>query len=168
VGRLRPGNDLSLGPAGEAAIFDREVSAEAMTSIASGVGRKIRVLLADDHAVLRAGLASLLNDEPDIEVVGEACDGQMALELAAELLPDVILMDVTMPRLSGIDATRWIVAQWPQISIIGLSMHDQESMALAMRKAGAKAYLSKDGRGEALIDAVRAQRRQSAHEAAQG
>ncbi len=137
--------------------------AEVMTSVAGGVRRKIRVLLADDHAVLRAGMTSSLNDEPDIEVVGEACDGQMAIELAVDLQPDVILMDVTMPRLNGIDATRRIVSQLPEVWIIGLSMHDQESMALAMYKAGAKAYLTKDGRSEALIDAIRAQRLQSPH-----
>ena len=120
------------------AILDGEVSAKVMTSIAGRVGRKIRVLLADDHAVLRAGITSLLNDEPDIEVVGEACDGQMAVELAADLQPDVILMDVTMPRLNGIEATRRIMAQLPHARIIGLSMHEQESMALAMRNAARK------------------------------
>jgi DNA-binding NarL/FixJ family response regulator len=153
----------SLGPGGETATLDLEVSAEMMTSLAGGVGQKIRVLLADDHAVLRAGMTSLLNDEPDIEVVGEACDGQMAVELAVDLQPDVILMDMTMPRLNGIEATRRIIAQLPHVRIIGLSMHEHESVAVAMRKAGAKAYLTKDGHSEALIDAIRAQRLQSPH-----
>ena len=156
----RPGavQDLPFASGGETAAVDREAGTEVMSSIANDVKRKIRVLLVDDHAVLRAGMASLLNEEPDIEVVGEAWDGQMAVELAVELQPDVILMDVTMPRLNGIEATRRIVARLPQTWIIGLSMHDQESMALAMRTAGAKAYLSKDGRCETLIAAIRAQR----------
>jgi CheY-like chemotaxis protein len=118
--------------------------------------RKIRVLLADDHALLRAGLAGLLADEPDIEVVGQAGDGQAALELAVEVIPDVILMDVTMPRLNGIEATRRIAAILPQVRIIGLSMHDQDAMSAAMRKAGAAAYLSKDGRSETLLETIRA------------
>ncbi len=163
---LDPVDGASRGPGGETATLDLEVGAEMMTSMAGGVGQKIRVLLADDHAVLRAGMTSLLNDEPDIEVIGEACDGQMAVELAADLQPDVILMDVTMPRLNGIEATRQIMAQLPRVRIIGLSMHEQESMAVAMRRAGAKAYLTKDGRSEALIDAIRAQRLQSLHETA--
>jgi DNA-binding NarL/FixJ family response regulator len=129
-----------------------------MTESVGGVGQKIRVLLADDHAVLRAGMASLLNDELDIEVVGEACDGQMAVELALDLQPDVILMDVTMPRLNGVEATRRIMAKLPQARIIGLSMHDQASMDMAMRRAGARAYLTKDGQCESLIEAIRAQR----------
>ena len=140
------------------ATLDLDVTVNEMTSIAGGAGRKIRVLLADDHAVLRAGMTSLLNDEPDIEVVGEACDGQMAVELALDLQPDVILMDVTMPRLNGIEATRRIIARLPYARIIGLSMHEQESMGAAMRNAGAKAYLTKDGRCETLMEAIRAQR----------
>ncbi len=140
------------------ATLDRKVGAKVMTSTAGGVGQKIRVLLADDHALLRAGMTSLLSDEPDIEVVGEACDGQTAVELALDLQPDVILMDVTMPRLNGIEATRRIIARLPHARIIGLSMHEQESMAVAMRKAGANAYLSKDGRCERLMEAIRAQR----------
>ena len=138
--------------------LDLDVTVNEMTSIAGGAERKIRVLLADDHAVLRAGMTSLLNDEPDIEVVGEACDGQMAVELALDLQPDVILMDVTMPRLNGIEATRRIIARLPYARIIGLSMHEQESMGAAMRNAGAKAYLTKDGRCETLMEAIRAQR----------
>jgi CheY-like chemotaxis protein len=151
----------SLGPGGQTAILDLKASAEVVNNLVGGVRQKIRVLLADDHAVLRAGMTSLLNEEPDIEVVGEASDGQMAIELAVELQPDVILMDVTMPRLNGVEATRQIVARMPEMWIIGLSMHEQVSMALAMRKAGAKAYLTKDGRSEAMVDAIRAQRLQS-------
>jgi len=162
---LDPVDGSSLEPGGETVVLDREVRAEVKTSVTNGARQKIRVLVADDHAVLRAGMASLLNDEPDIEVVGEACDGQMAIELALDLQPDVILMDVTMPRLNGIDATRRIMAQLPRAWIIGLSMHEQESMAVAMRRAGAKAYLTKDGSSDALIDAIHAQRLQSPPEA---
>jgi CheY-like chemotaxis protein len=163
--RVDPLDGSSMGPGVETATLDGEVRVEMMTSMAGDVGQKIRVLLADDHAVLRAGMTSLLNDEPDIEVVGEAWDGQMAVELAVDLQPDVILMDVTMPRLNGIEATRRIMAQLPRVRIIGLSMHEQESMAVAMRRAGAKAYLTKDGRCETLIDAIRAQGLQSPHTA---
>jgi len=106
---------------------------------------KIRVLVTDDHALVREGLASLLLPEPDIEVIGEACDGQEAVELALELLPDVILMDITMPRLDGIQATQKIKAQLPEVCVIGLSMYERDDMALAMADAGAAAYLSKAG-----------------------
>jgi CheY-like chemotaxis protein len=150
--------DLSFGSPGEGAAVDPEVGTEATGSIAVGTRHKIRVLLVDDHAVLRAGMASLLSEEPDMEVVGEAGDGQTAVELAVELQPEVILMDVTMPRLNGIEATRRIVALLPQTWIIGLSMHDQENMAQAMRKAGARAYLSKDGQCETLLAAIRDRR----------
>jgi CheY-like chemotaxis protein len=118
--------------------------------------RRTRILLVDDHAILRAGLGGLLREEPDLEVIGEAADGEAAVELAKATRPDVILMDVTMPRLNGIEATRQITGLLPQVRVIGLSMHDHDSMALAMRKAGASAYLSKDGRSEVLIATIRA------------
>ena len=117
--------------------------------------RRIRVLLADDHEIVREGLASLLTDEPDIEVVGQASDGQEAVELAGEIRPDVVLMDVTMPRLDGIEATRQIKNQMPEIRVIGLSMHEKEDLAAAMREAGASAYLSKNGCCETLIGTIR-------------
>lgn len=116
---------------------------------------KIRVLLADDHQILREGLASLLADEPDMEVVGEAGDGQEAIELARSTDPDVILMDVTMPGVDGIQATRQITSERSTVRVIGLSMHEEEDMAKAMRAAGATAYLSKGGPSEALIAAIR-------------
>lgn len=116
---------------------------------------RIRVLLADDHQILREGLASLLADEPDMEVVGEAGDGQEAIELARSTAPDVILMDVTMPGVDGIQATRQITSEISNVRVIGLSMHEEEDMAKAMRAAGASAYLSKGGPSEALIAAIR-------------
>jgi len=116
---------------------------------------KVRVLLADDQRILRAGLARLLQDQADIEVIGEAVDGVMAIEMARNLHPDVIVMDVTMPRLNGIEATRRIAAEMPEIRVIGLSFHEEEDMARQMHKAGAAAYLTKGGPADALIAAIR-------------
>jgi len=115
----------------------------------------IRVLLADDHAILRAGLASLLDEVPDVEIVGQAADGIQAVDLAHALNPDVIVMDVTMPRMNGIEATRKISASLPEIRIIGLSMHTHADMADALHEAGAKVYLTKGGPASDLIKAVR-------------
>jgi CheY-like chemotaxis protein len=118
-------------------------------------GTKIRVLLVDDHTVMRQGLALLLESEPDITIVGQAADGHEAVELAGQLLPDVILMDVSLPKLNGIDATRTIHTDWPNIRIIGLSMFEEKERAEAMRDAGACAYLIKSGPSEQLIAAIR-------------
>lgn len=118
-------------------------------------GAKIRVLLADDHAVVRQGLANLLNQEADMDVVGGAVDGQEAVELAARLLPDVILMDMSMPRLTGVEATRFIHNEYPDIRIIGLSMFEGVERAQAIRDAGAVDYLTKTGPAEALVGAIR-------------
>ncbi len=118
-------------------------------------GRKIRVMLVDDHAVVRQGIANLLADESDIEVIGEAADGQAAVALAAKLVPDVILMDLNMPRLNGVEATRIIHNEWPETRIIGLSMFEEADRAMAMRDAGAVDYLTKSGPAETLIRAIR-------------
>lgn len=134
-----------------------------MTPSASCVGplqdsgaspRAIRVLLADDHPIVRSGLAALLQDHPDIEVIGEAVDGEMALDMTRQLTPDVVIMDVTMPRMNGLDATRLIVRELPDVRVIGLSIHGHEQMADSMRRAGAVAYLHKGGPPEALIAAI--------------
>ncbi len=114
----------------------------------------LRVLLADDHKILREGLVGLLTEQPGVRVVGEASDGQMAVDLALREKPDVIIMDITMPRMNGIEATRQIVAQWPEAVVIGLSMHDKEDMATAMIEAGAKAYVTKGAPSEILIETV--------------
>jgi PAS domain S-box-containing protein len=123
--------------------------------------QKIRVMLADDHAVVRQGIANLLKDQPDIEVVGQAADGQEAVELVARLLPDVILMDMSMPKLNGVEATRIIHNDWPEIRIIGLSMFEEADRAQAMRDAGAVNYIAKSGPAEAMIDAIRTSIRSS-------
>ncbi|RPJ61530.1 MAG: response regulator [Acidobacteria bacterium] len=115
----------------------------------------IRVLIADDHKILRQGLASIINSEPDLELVGEAKDGREAIELARQLSPDIVIMDIEMPGTNGIDATRTIAAEKPEIRVIGLSMHTREDMEQAMRAAGASKYLPKDGPAEDLLAAIR-------------
>lgn len=129
--------------------------AEPAARVPVGADRKIRVLLADDHPVMRQGLARLLQEEPDIEVVGEASDGHVAVALARQLQPDVVVMDVSMPHANGFDATRLIVAECPGVRVIGLSMHEEADMAAAMRQAGAAAYLTKGGPIEDLVAAIR-------------
>jgi DNA-binding NarL/FixJ family response regulator len=111
----------------------------------------MRVLIADDHAMVRRSLTQALQDEPGIEVVGEAPDGAVAAQLAAQLRPDVVLMDVVMPELDGIEATRRIVRDCPGIRVIGLSVHDSMACAARMLEAGASAYLLKDCNIEDLL-----------------
>jgi PAS domain S-box-containing protein len=115
-----------------------------------------RVLIVDDHHIVRDGLAGLLQAEPDIEVVGAAADGTQAIALAAELLPDVIVMDINLGSgIDGVEATRRVLARSPGIRVIGLSMHSDRGIADAMREAGAAAYLTKGGPPEDLIEAIR-------------
>ena len=111
-------------------------------------------MLADDHVVVRQGIAKLLGDEPEIEVVGAAGDGQEAVEMAAKLLPDVILMDLSMPKLNGIEATQAIHKEFPQIRIVGISMFEETERAQAIFEAGAVGYLTKSGAAETLVAAV--------------
>lgn len=115
---------------------------------------RVRIVLADDHAVLRKGLASLLRRHDRIEVVGEAGDGRQAVEVTLHTRPDVVLMDLTMPELSGIEATRRIKAALPEVRVIGLSMHEDADMATAMLRAGAHTYLRKDTASDTLITTI--------------
>ena len=117
---------------------------------------KIRLLLADDHAVMREGLARLLGQEPDIQIVGQASDGLEAVALAEQFLPDVILMDFSMPGLNGMEATKAIKQRHPQIQVIGLSVYDQEERAKEMIDAGAVNYINKSGPATAVKAAIRA------------
>ncbi len=117
-------------------------------------GQKIRVLLADDHVVMREGLSTLLKTQPDIDIVAEAADGLQAVSLAQELRPDVILMDISMPKMNGIEAAKIILAKLPATRIIGLSMYDDEKSRISMLEAGAVAYLTKGGSSEALLTAI--------------
>ncbi len=117
-----------------------------------------RILLADDHTVMRSGLRLLLEREKDFEVVGEGSDGREAVALAASLRPDVVVLDIAMPNLNGIEATRQITALEPKIAVVILSMHSDESYVIRALKSGAKAYLLKDSAEADLIRAVRAVR----------
>jgi CheY-like chemotaxis protein len=116
---------------------------------------KIRILLVDDHAVMRQGLSMLLSGYADLEVAGEAADGEEAVRMAMDLKPDVILMDISMPRMNGIEATRIIRSEFPRIGIIGLSMFDAADQAEAIKKAGADYYLKKSGNKDELLNTIR-------------
>ena len=116
----------------------------------------IRILLADDHTVVRDGLRALLEKQPDMAVVGEAADGRDSIRLAEEQSPDVVIMDIGMPNLNGIEATRRIMAANPRTAVLMLSMHQDESYVLRSLKAGARGYLLKDSLRSEVIDAVRA------------
>ncbi len=115
----------------------------------------VRVLLADDHKVMREGLATLLSEESDIEVVGQAGNGRDAVALARRLRPDVVVMDVSMPVMDGVEAARQIKAGCPDIRIIGLSMSEEKAVANEMLKAGAQSYLRKTDPSERLLAAIR-------------
>jgi len=101
----------------------------------------VKILLADDHAIMRQGLHSLLEKEPDMEVVGEAEDGRKALRLVQELVPDIIVMDISMPNLNGIDATHEIVSKFPEVKVIALSIHSNKRFVACMLKAGASGFI---------------------------
>jgi CheY-like chemotaxis protein len=116
----------------------------------------IRVVLADDHEMMRVGLAGLIEQEPDMVVVGLAADGEAAVELTHHLRPDVVVMDVTMPLVNGVEATRVICERFVDVSVIGLTMHEERDMAAAMLSSGARAYLTKDGPPADLLAAIRA------------
>ena len=116
----------------------------------------IRVFLADDHTILRSGLRAVLERHSDLQVVGEAADGRQAVQSMEQDRPDVIVMDVAMPLLNGIEAARQITAKYPQVAIVVLSMHSDEGYVLRALKAGARGYLLKDSAEGDLITAIRA------------
>jgi len=116
----------------------------------------IKVLLVDDHALIREGLRSLLEKQPDVQVVGEAEDGRRAYELVAELSPDIVIMDVTMPRLGGSEATRQITSEFPSIKVIALSIHSKRRFVADMLSAGAAGYILKECLFDELVQAIQA------------
>ncbi|HZT37175.1 MAG TPA: response regulator transcription factor [Bryobacteraceae bacterium] len=116
----------------------------------------IRVLVADDHTMIRSGLRMLLEREPGFEVVAEASDGRQAIELAESLKPDVAVLDIGMPNLNGIEATRHIVQKLPRTRVVVLSMHADESYVLRALKSGARGYLLKDSAESDILNSIRA------------
>ena len=117
---------------------------------------KIKVLLAEDHTIVRKGIRSLLDNEPDIEVIGEAEDGREAVEKVEELCPDIVLMDITMPRLNGLDASRQIKKMHPEVRVLVLTMYTNEEYILQLLQAGASGYLVKQSAPEELLSAIQA------------
>jgi DNA-binding NarL/FixJ family response regulator len=115
----------------------------------------IKILLADDHRITREGVRSLLNDQPDLKVIAETGNGRAAVELATEAPPDVVVMDVTMPELNGVEATRQIKAHNPKVNVLALSMHVERQFVSEMLAAGASGYILKDCPTEELVRAIR-------------
>jgi DNA-binding NarL/FixJ family response regulator len=115
----------------------------------------IRILLADDHAIVRHGLSQSIQREKDMEVIGQAENGISTVEMVRELSPDIVIMDISMPDLNGMEATREIIRDFPQVKVIGLSMHSAKKFITEMFKAGASAYLLKDCKFEELAEAIR-------------
>jgi DNA-binding NarL/FixJ family response regulator len=123
------------------------------------LSERIRILLVDDHAVVRAGVRALLQDSPDIEIIGEAADGAAAVDLAREHRPDVVIMDIAMPHLNGLEAAARIKEDNPAVKLVILSMHDSREYVLQALKAGASAYVMKDSAPVELGLALAAVRR---------
>ncbi len=118
--------------------------------------KKIKILIADDHAFVREGTRRILEQEPDLEVVAEAGDGEEAVRLASDLKPDVAIIDVAMPKLDGIEATRQIKALCPAVAVLVLSAYDDDQFVFGLLEAGAAGYLLKSVRGCEIVDAIRA------------
>ena len=115
----------------------------------------IRLLLVDDHEIVRAGLRTLLARHPEVEVIGEAGSGGEAVSLAAELRPDVVLMDITMPDMDGVEATRRIKTSVPEVNVLALTIHEEEAYFFEMLNAGASGYVPKRVSPDDLLAAIR-------------
>lgn len=124
-------------------------------STGAGDGEKISILIVDDHAIVRQGLRTYLDLQPDMEVVGEAADGRQAVEMARDLLPDIVLMDLVMPNMDGVEATRAVTAASPSTRVIVLTSFSEDEQVFASIKAGAQGYLMKDVLPQELVRAIR-------------
>lgn len=124
------------------------------TELSAEKSEPARIVIVDDHDLVRAGLKAMLSSEPDLEIVGEASDGREALTLCRRLRPDLALMDVRMPGMDGLAATREIKQQMPEISVLVLTVHDNEDYMLEAIRAGASGYVLKDAPGQALVTAI--------------
>jgi DNA-binding NarL/FixJ family response regulator len=116
---------------------------------------KLRIVLADDHAIVRAGLKAVIGGHPDMEVVGEAANGMAAVERTSELHPDVVVMDVSMPDVNGVEATREIRRRWPGVRVLALTVHEDRSYLRDLTEAGASGYVLKRSAAEDLVHALR-------------
>ena len=125
-----------------------------MTPVAETSRAVVRVVVADDQTLFRSGLAHLLNESPDIQVVGEAADGQQAIDLVRKLKPNVVLMDLKMPRVDGIEATRRIVAEYPDVKVLVLTTFDIDSYVLQALRVGANGYVLKDSTPESVVRSI--------------
>lgn len=135
--------------------LEREEPVESTEAPKRTGAETIRILLVDDHKIVREGLSRMLRRVPDIEVIADASNGQIGVEMAREMHPDVVVMDISMPVMNGLDATRVIASEMPEIKVLGLSMYTGEDMADSMLQAGAAGMLSKDAPVESLITAIR-------------
>ena len=116
----------------------------------------IRIILADDHEIFRDGFKAMLKKQPSVELIGEASDGEELVEVTRQLNPDVVVTDIKMPRMDGLQATRILSKEFPQIGIIALSMIDEENLIIDMMEAGAKGYLLKNAHKNEIIEAIKA------------
>jgi DNA-binding NarL/FixJ family response regulator len=119
------------------------------------MANKLKVLLVDDHALVRRGFRRMLEDEPTFQVAGEASDGLEAVELAEQLRPDVIVMDCALPQMNGIEASRRILAKWPETAILMLSMHSEDTLVKQALEAGARGYILKNAMDLDLVSAIK-------------
>lgn len=120
------------------------------------MGDKIRLVIADDHPLMREAIRGAFHQQEDMEVVAEACDGEEALRVCSQLKPDVVILDIVMPKMSGVEATRGIVKACPETSVLILTAYDDDRYVVGLLEAGAAGYLLKTARGHAIVDAVRA------------
>lgn len=127
------------------------------------MAERVRVLIVDDHALVREGIKSLLQDVPEIEVIGEAGDGFAAIEEARRLRPDVVLMDIAMPRMTGVEATRHIREEMREVQVVALTIHDNEEYLFQMLRAGAAGYVLKKAHPSEMLTAIEAAMRQETY-----